>query len=234
MITYTLDMVQHDCPYIDVSDDFSTTFTGVHWDFDAEHEELESRVLVKASTREELHRSIQALHDHPKMNQYELLSVKGDRAILRNRVSETTAMRTIRGYGGYLTGPFEAEHGSEVWNIGFDSAESADAALSSLDRNNEFAIESRDTISIDDFLDLVRNVGPAKQLLDGCRNLTAVERATMEQAYSEGYFRSPRDATLSTLAEEFDVSCSAVSKNLRRGQNKLIGSAIEVFEEDDS
>ena len=232
MITYTLDMVQYDCPYIDVSDDFTSTFTGVHWDFDATREELESRVLVKATNREELHESLQALCDHRKMSQYELLSVKSDRAILRNRVPETEAMKTIRSHGGYLTGPFEANNGSEVWNVGFDAAENAEEALAALEQNNEFAVESRDTISIDDFLDLVRNVGSAKQLLDSCRDLTAVERATMKQAYSRGYFRSPRDATLSTLADEFDVSCSAVSKNLRRGQDKLIGSAVEVFEDE--
>jgi len=96
---------------------------------------------------------------------------------------------------------------------------------------NEFTIESKDRLSVDDFLDLVRNAGSAKQLLDGCRNLTHVERSTLQQAYAEGYFNAPRDATLSTLANEFDCSCSAVSKNLRRGENKLIGSAMEAFDD---
>jgi len=231
MITYTLNMIQYDCPYIDISDDYGSTFTGVHWNFNTERSALESRVLVKSTGKEGLHDALQALRDHPQMNQYDLLSVNSDRAILRNTVTETTAMETIRNHGGYLTGPFEADNGSEVWNVGFDSTEDADAALFALERENEFTIESRDRLSVDDFLDLVQNVGSAKQLLDGCRNLTHVERSTLQQAHAEGYFDTPRDATLSTLADEFDVSCSAVSKNLRRGQNKLIGSAIEVFED---
>ena len=231
MITYTLDMVQYDCPYIDISDDFPSTFTGVHWDFDSRTQELESRILVKADDRSGLHDALQALRDHAKMSQYELLSAKDDRAILRNAVGETRAMSTIREHGGYLTGPFEAKDGRETWNVGFDSPDEADAALAALERHNEYTVESRESLSIDDFLDLVRNVGPAKQLLDGCRNLTPVERKTMLAAHEQGYFRSPRGATLSTLADEFDISCSAVSKNLRRGQNKLIGSAVDLFED---
>ncbi len=39
-------------------------------------------------------------------------------------------------------------------------------------------------------------------LIDGCRDLSDVERETLEHAVRDGYFQSPRSATLGTLADE--------------------------------
>ncbi len=68
-------------------------------------------------------------------------------------------------------------------------------------------------------------------LIEGCKDLSAVERETLETAASEGYFESPRSATLGTLAERFDVSKPAVSKNLRRGQRKMLERVVDAMSE---
>lgn len=234
MITLSLDMVQYDCPYIDASDDHEVSFSGMHWDFHAERHELEARVLVEAADSDTLDRGLGALRGHHAMDEYSLLSRRGDTAVIRNEVAETAAMATIRRHGGYLTGPFRATAGSEIWHVGFDSEGSADAALAELDRDNEFSVESRDALTLDDYHDVVQHVGPAKRLLDGCRNLSAVERDTVQHAYREGYFRSPRDATLGTLADEFGVSKPAVSKNLRRGERKVLREVLAAMEDLDA
>jgi predicted DNA binding protein len=80
----------------------------------------------------------------------------------------------------------------------------------------------------------MRNVDPAISLLDGCRELSTVERETLDAAVSEGYFTTPREATLSTLAERFDVSKMAVSKNLRRGERKILGRVMDAVDELDT
>lgn len=224
-------MVQYDCPYIDTSDDYDVTVSGMHWDFDTAARKLETRVLVQGEDRETLDAGLAGLAGHENMNGHDLLSRQGERALIRNQVAETDAMRAIRDQGGYLTGPFEASGGSERWHVGFDTAEAADRALADLDRENDFTVESRESITFDDYFDLVENVGPAKQLLDGARDLSDTERSTIERAYREGYFRTPRDSTLGALAEEFDVSRTAVSKNLRRGEQKLLGHVVDALGE---
>jgi len=231
MESLTIDMVQYDCPYIDTSEAYDVSFYGAHWDFDTSRRQLEARVVVQGADREAVTNGLAALDDHPNMPGHTLLSRRGDRALVRSRAEETDAMRAIRGQGGYLTGPFEAAGGSELWHVGFDDGHRAEAALAELGRHNDFTVESRETVDFEDFLDVVRNAGAAKSLLDGCRDLSGVERATLRTAFDSGYFLTPREATLGTLADAFDVSKTAASKNLRRAERKLAAHVVSVLDD---
>jgi predicted DNA binding protein len=79
--------------------------------------------------------------------------------------------------------------------------------------------------------DVVQNAAAAMTLVDGCRELSDVERQTLESAASGGYFESPRQTNLGDLAEEFDVSKPAVSKNLRRGERKMVERVVDALSE---
>jgi predicted DNA binding protein len=68
-------------------------------------------------------------------------------------------------------------------------------------------------------------------LIEGCKDLSDVERETLEAAVSDGYYENPRDATLGTLADRFGVSKPAVSKNLRRGEQKMIQRVIDAIDD---
>lgn len=229
MLSLQMDMVQYDCPYIDTTVENDVSFYTRQWDFNPERDELETRIVVDGDDRGALDNGLNTLRDHPNMCGYELLRREDDIALIRSRIGQTDAMEVIRDRDGYITGPFEIADGSEVWNVGFDREGVADGALSALDRNNDFTVESRESMALEDYYDLMRNVDPAITLLDGCRELSATERTTLQAAVSDGYFETPRDATLSTLAEKFDVSKMAVSKNLRRGERKLLGRVMDAM-----
>ena len=142
-------------------------------------------------------------------------------------------METIRRNDGYITGPFYIENGSELWHVGFDDEGSAEGTLSELERDHEYSVVSRERVTMPRVSDVVQNAGAAMTLIDGCRELSDVERETLETAASEGYFESPRDATLGELADEFGVSKPAVSKNLRRGQGKMVERVIDALSDID-
>ena len=142
-------------------------------------------------------------------------------------------MGTIHEGGGYITGPFHIEDGSERWQVGFDDGGAADETLYELDRNNHYDVISRSDLELDQLFDVMTNADAAAAMLDACRSLSAVEEETIRTAANAGYFESPREATLSTLADEFDVSTTAVSKNLRRGEKKVLGSLVEALEQID-
>ncbi|MFC6951443.1 helix-turn-helix domain-containing protein [Halorubellus litoreus] len=231
MISLQMDMVQYDCPYIDTTVENDVSFYARQWDFDHEREELETRIVVDGDDRGTVDNGLRTLRDHPNMRGFDLLRRDGDVALIRSRIEQTNAMAVIRDRGGYITGPFEISDGSEIWNVGFDREDVAEGALSALERDNDFSVESRESMTLEDYYDLMRNVDPATSMLDGCRELSATERATLRAAVEDGYFETPRDATLSTLAETFDVSKMAVSKNLRRGERKLLGRIMEAIEE---
>jgi predicted DNA binding protein len=233
MIDLSLDMEQYDCPFIDTTADHGVAFATVQWDFDRSRRELETRVAVEADDRGELDAGLSALRSHDNMTDYSLVSRQGGVAHIRTRIVETDAMRAIRDHDGYITGPFHIEDGSEVWHVGFDRSDRADDALTALDRNNEFDVLERSDTSMPDLQDFVQNAGAAMTLIEGCRDLSDVERETLETAVDSGYFETPRDASLGALAEEFGVSKPAVSKNLRRGQAKLIERVVDALGEID-
>lgn len=59
-------------------------------------------------------------------------------------------------------------------------------------------------------------------------NLTKRQRDTLALAFERGYFEEPRRASLAELAEELDISQSAVSGRLRRGIDRLVGATLFI------
>ena len=231
MISLTMDVVQYDCPYIEASEDYEVTLSGMHWEFDTAAGDLETRVTVSAADRAELDNALEMLRDHDAMDSSRLLARRGDQALVRNLVHETRAMRAIRAADGYLTGPFEASEGSERWHVGFDRGEHADEALAALERHNDFAVESRNELSFSEYVDVVNNVEAATDVLDAMRELTETERETLVRAMEAGYYEAPRDATVSDLAEEFDISTTGLSKNIRRGERKVLDAIVDSVDD---
>ncbi|WP_135535844.1 helix-turn-helix domain-containing protein [Halostella pelagica] len=231
MIDVGMDMEQYDCPFIDTTDDYEVAFTAVHWQFDGVSKQLETRLAVDGENREELEQGLTALRNHENMRECSLFSKREDNAVIRTVIDQTNAMKVIRENGGYITGPFRIEDGSELWEVGFDDDRVADDTLADLERNNEFTIESRESFESEELFDLLDNAEPALSMLDGCRDLSAVERETLLTAVREGYYEDPRAVTLQNLADEFGVSDTAISKNLRRGERKVVRSVARALTE---
>ncbi|WP_185715470.1 helix-turn-helix domain-containing protein [Halocatena pleomorpha] len=229
MISVTMDMIQYDCPYIDVTDDIDVSFHTMHWDFNTAQEELETRILITGADRGALTNGFEALQRHNGMMGFELLSRRGETAVIKSSIGQTNAMGTIRKHDGYITGPFQIRGGSERWSVGFDTDVAADAALSDLSTKNDFKIETRNDTSFEEYLDVIQHIDAAKGFLDVCRELSDTERQTLEVAVERGYFRTPRDATLETLTDVFDISKTGVSKNLRRAERKVLSRAVSLF-----
>jgi predicted DNA binding protein len=225
-----MEMEQQDCPFIDTSDEYDVSFSSFQWDFDVADRELETRMIVEAEEREALDAALRALQNHRNMYSCRLHKRQGDTAHIRTKINETDAMETIRAHNGYVTGPFYIEGGSEVWHVGFDSENSADDTLSELDRNNDYVVLSRRENDLAEMQELIEKRDAAIPLLQGCQNLTTVERETITAALESGYFQSPREATLSSLADEFDISKPGVSKNLRRSQRKMAESIVRALQ----
>ncbi len=140
-------------------------------------------------------------------------------------------MAAIRSNDGYITGPFHIEEGSELWHVGFDDEARSREALAELDRDNEFTIERRQSVDVDDLFAVLRNLESAASILAAVDDLSEVEQETLEVAYGLGYFEDPREVTLGSLATEFGISDTALSKNIRRAERKVLPSIIGVDEQ---
>jgi predicted DNA binding protein len=56
--------------------------------------------------------------------------------------------------------------------------------------------------------------------------LTEAQREALVSAYEQGYFDSPREATLADVAEELGITQQSLSSRLRRGHRRLIGATL--------
>jgi predicted DNA binding protein len=56
--------------------------------------------------------------------------------------------------------------------------------------------------------------------------LTNEQKAALRITYEEGYFREPRDISLREVADEMELSSTAMSGRLRRGMRNLIAATI--------
>lgn len=57
-------------------------------------------------------------------------------------------------------------------------------------------------------------------------NLTDAQRVALVTAHREGYFEEPRETSLEELADELDISPTAVGGRLRRGISRLIEVSV--------
>lgn len=63
--------------------------------------------------------------------------------------------------------------------------------------------------------------------------LTDEQRTALQIAFSQGYFNEPRDVSLSEVAEEMELSSTAMSGRLRRGMRNLIAATIAERDRDE-
>lgn len=95
-----------------------------------------------------------------------------------------------------------------------------------------FTVRTSDREAFNRFQTLFRDQGipvelvriyDVDQLVDGAGGgLTGEQRETLELAYREGYFATPRQTSLRRLGDDLDISSRAVSGRLRRGIRNLI------------
>lgn len=231
MKTIKLDMIQYDCPYIRTSREHEVAFQTKHWEFDSTERTLETRMVATGEDRTALDQGLELLEECQKFRGYELLMRKGDTAVVRSVIDETSAMNAILRNGGYITGPFVIRDGSEIWNVGFDRAREASDALSELDRDNDYEVEQEERVDVEDCFDVLGSVDSLQSLLGTLTDLTETEQETLQAAVEGGYFNSPRGTTLEELSDEFDISKMGASKNLRRGQRKVLEEVVNLLDD---
>jgi predicted DNA binding protein len=74
-----------------------------------------------------------------------------------------------------------------------------------------------------DILEIYRNDNGGTEMTYG---LTDEQKASLKIAYEKGYFSEPRNGSLSEIADELELSTTAMSGRLRRGTRNLIAATI--------
>ena len=108
-----------------------------------------------------LDNGLSVLRAYENTTDYRLFTGRGGTAMVRAVIEGTDAMGTIHEGGGYITGPFHIEDGSERWQVGFDDGGAADETLYELDRNNDYEVTARSDLELDQLFDVMTNADAA-------------------------------------------------------------------------
>lgn len=220
-----MELSQPDCPLTQTTVDHEIEFTTVHWNFSAARCEWELRIRATAVDRGALESGLRALRDYDTMESFELFRKRERDALLRTVFDGTEAMGIVTDHGGLVVGPFHNVRGREQWTVGFNGSEAAGAALAEIDRHNDLTVREQ-SCATDSLVAVLDQHQLAADLLEGYAELTDTERRVLSTAFEHGYFNTPREATLDSLGDRFDVSDVAVSKTLRRAERKLLAPVV--------
>jgi predicted DNA binding protein len=253
-----LDLRQEDCPLTRASAEHDVEMTTPHWRLDSGTRRWDLRVRVSADGGDgTLEAALRTLRDAREMEEFRLYAKRDGDAFVRTVFEETTAIDVVGRHGGIVVGPFDQVDGRERWRLGFDDAGDADAALSDLDRHESFSVRDRrrldplperpggrrddagpptgDSAAATPLRPRATDaVAEAGDRLLRAASLTRTERRTLAVAFAQGYFESPREATLAEVGDRLGVSDVAVSKTLRRAERKLLAATLPAGDDPDS
>jgi predicted DNA binding protein len=167
--------------------------------------------LVEYPDRTALERSFD---DDPTVDEYELIEWGDGTGLYYIEHASGTKLisSAVSEANGYLV---QTESEGQGWLVRLLLPDRA--ALNSV---WEYAIDH--DISLD-IVEIYRNENAGTESSYG---LTDEQRAALLMAYEKGYFVEPREISLDALADEIDLSSTAMSGRLRRGMRNLIAATL--------
>ncbi len=111
----------------------------------------------------------------------------------------------------------EATGSNERWElrIRFDDREQ-------LDKFQEYCHENEIAFNLQQLYDL------SQPKTGGQYGLTPKQQEALVKAWEEGYFETPREASLEDVAEQLDITQQSLSKRVHRAHQSLIGNTLIV------
>lgn len=150
-------------------------------------------------------------------------------------IRELTKLDEVEGANLY-----RAEWVRDVETVAYTMTETGATLLDATGQAGQWSMELRfdtrdGTAAFQDYLtenelgaELHRLYEPTQPRLDGQPGLTDAQHETLVRALEEGYYNTPRDVTMSELAETFGISQQALSKRLRGGHATLVENSLLV------
>ncbi|MFB6153834.1 MAG: helix-turn-helix domain-containing protein [Halodesulfurarchaeum sp.] len=147
---------------------------------------------------------IRAIDSAPEVTELNLLRRHDDTALVQFETTEPMLLFPIVGSGIPLEMPFSIVDGAADWEI-----------TTSQDRLSELG-DQLEAFDIDFTVEEIRYHLQTEQLL------TDQQETLVRAAVKEGYYDTPRECTLTELAETVDLAKSTCSETLHRAEGKVI------------
>lgn len=160
-------------------------------------------VVEVAGAKDDVEDAVEDAREHPTLSDVEVLEDSEDSTLMQFETQVPLLMTASNESGAPFETPFEISEGEGVWDV-----TSARSSLSDLGRR-------LDDIGVEYEVEHVRMVEEDSLLTDRQRDL-------VERAIREGYYDTPREATLSEVAEAAGLAKSTTSETLHRAEGKIV------------
>lgn len=152
---------------------------------------------------EQVAAAIDAAESHPTLSDLDVLEESENTTLIQFQTEAPLLMTAASESGAPFETPFEIQEGEGVWDV-----TSARSSLSKLSRRLE-------DLGINYEIEHVR-------MVDDDSLLTERQRELVDLAIAEGYYDTPRESTLSEVAEEAGLAKSTASETLHRAEGKIV------------
>jgi predicted DNA binding protein len=144
-----------------------------------------------------------------------VLRSAGHRALVEFETDEPLLLFPLRNAGVPLETPFDVHDGTATWEL----TASADRLSALGDQLDAFGIEF--------------TVEYVRQHVEERRPLTDRQRGLVVAAVEHGYYDTPRDCTLTELAEAVGIAKSTCSETLHRAEEAIVKRYVEELPDPD-
>jgi hypothetical protein len=155
-------------------------------------------------TSESLSQLLKEMEAYDAVPELEVLDETGERALVQFETTLPLLLLPARDSGVPLEMPFELQNGTAVWELTAPS-----------DRLSELSSQL-------DFFDISFTVDYIQYDVGEEQLLTQSQEEIVEQAIELGYYDTPRQCSLTDLAEAAGRAKSTVSETLHRAEGKII------------
>jgi hypothetical protein len=139
----------------------------------------------------------------------EVLRRADDEVLIQFDTTNPLLLIPVRRSGALLDLPFEVSDGTARWEV-----------TATRDRLSRLGEQLRE-------LDISFEVESVQQRVETDQLLTDHQRTLVETAVDEGYYDTPRDTTLTELAETVNIAKSTASETLHRAESKIIREFVD-------
>ena len=152
---------------------------------------------------------IEDLRDVDVVRNLDVVATPGEEALVQFETSEALLLLPVRDSGALLDLPFTIQDGRAVWEI-----------TATRDRLSRLGDQLRT-------LDIDFTVESVTQLVETETLLTERQATLVARAVAEGYYDTPRECTVTELAEAVGIAKSTASETLHRAEGKIIKEFVE-------
>lgn len=160
-------------------------------------------------TSEHLPTLLEAVRGYESVTDLDVLSHHGETALLQFETTSPLLLSAVQDSGIPLEMPFDLVDGEATWEI-----TAPQDALSTLGRQlEEFGIPFR--------------VERVEQTVQPDQLLTDTQRALLTTAVELGYYDTPRECSLTELADEMGLAKSTCSETLHRAEERVVKAFLD-------